>query len=144
MLTRLTVIFLLFIGTNTAIASDWETDFSTAKEKAKDSGKDIVLVFQGSDWCAPCIKMEKEIWDNPDFRKLAEKDFILLKADFPRKKKNRLPEKQRKHNGELAEKYNPNGHFPLAVIMDENGNVKGKTGYEKVSPDKFYAKLKAF
>ena len=30
--------------------------------KAQKQNKKIILVFQGSDWCGPCIKLSKEIW----------------------------------------------------------------------------------
>ena len=43
----------------------------------------------------------------------------MLKADFPRKKKNLLPKPQQKNNNKLAEKYNSNGHFPFVVVLDK-------------------------
>ena len=85
---RLSILLLLtvFIGN----AQDWQTDFETAKKIALEKNQNIVLVFQGSDWCAPCIKLDREIWSTSEFKTYAEANFILLKADFPRKKKNSL------------------------------------------------------
>ena len=70
------------------IAQEWQTDFTKAKEIASKESKNIVLVFQGSDWCAPCIKLDREIWSTSKFKELSKDHFIMLQADFPRKKRN--------------------------------------------------------
>ena len=127
-----------------AFTQDWSTDFEEAKKMANSNNQNIVLVFQGSDWCAPCIKLEKEIWSTNEFQKLNEDHFVMLKADFPRGKKNQLSEKQQIQNKKLAELYNPNGYFPLVVVLDENGKVLGKLGYEKTTPSQYFKKLTSF
>jgi len=127
-----------------SFAQDWSTDFEEAKKIAINKNQKIILVFQGSDWCAPCIKLEKEIWSTSEFQKLNEDHFVMLKADFPRRKKNQLEESQHNHNKKLAELYNPNGYFPLAVILDNKGQVLGKLGYEKTTPSKYFEKLSSF
>ena len=30
--------------------------------------KNIIIVFSGSDWCAPCIKLDKNIWQSDAFK----------------------------------------------------------------------------
>jgi len=52
-------LFLICISLN---AQNWESSWETAVQKAKVENKKIVLVFSGSDWCIPCIKLEKEVW----------------------------------------------------------------------------------
>jgi len=69
----------------------WETDLESAKHKAQDEHKFILLNFSGSDWCGPCIRMHQEIFENDDFKKYADNNLVLLNADFPRLKKNQLP-----------------------------------------------------
>lgn len=123
---------------------DWVYNFKEAKTKAQSQGKHIVLVFAGSDWCAPCIKLEKKIWESPKFKELAKDTFVMLKADFPRRKKNRLSKEQQAHNNRLAEKYNRAGNFPLVVVLDNSGNTKGKIGYKNISPQEYYNLLKSF
>lgn len=126
-----------------SFSQEWTYDIDEAKQKASSENKSIVLVFAGSDWCAPCIKLEKKIWENAQFQRLAKDSFIMLKADFPRRKKNRLSKEQQKHNDQLAEKYNQSGNFPLVVVLDANGQTKGKVGYENISPTDYYKKLKS-
>lgn len=127
-----------------ANAQNWQTNFEKAKELALKENHRIVLVFQGSDWCAPCIKLEREIWSSPEFQELAKDHFVMLKADFPRKQKNKLPVAQEEHNKALAAKYNPNGYFPFVVVLDAAGKKLGETGYEKIPPKAYFNKLNAF
>ena len=85
-----------------------------------------------------------EIWNTEEFKAFANDNYVMLKADFPRKKKNALSEVQQKKNNALAETYNKNGHFPLVVILDSQGNVLGETGYLKISPNEYIAKINSF
>jgi len=125
-------------------SQDWQTNFEKAKELASKNNHNIVLVFQGSDWCIPCMKLEKEIWSTIEFQGLAKDHFVMVKADFPRKKANKLSEEMASQNAKLAEKYNSQGFFPLVVVLDKNGKILGKTGYEKLSPNAYFKKLTSF
>ncbi|WP_299113565.1 thioredoxin family protein [uncultured Winogradskyella sp.] len=127
-----------------SFSQEWITDFDEAKSSAKENNKKIILVFQGSDWCAPCIKLDKEIWHTDEFISYAKEHFVMLKADFPKRKKNALSETQQKHNDKLAEVYNRNGYFPYVVVMDANGNVLGSTGYKKTTPKVYIDILESF
>ena len=126
------------------MAQDWLTSIDKAKEMARKNDRNIVLVFQGSDWCAPCIELDREIWGSSEFQALAKDHFVMLKADFPRRKKNQLSEAQESHNKSLASKYNPNGYFPYVVVLDPSGKVLGQSGYEKTSPKAYFNKLNSF
>ena len=91
---RKALLFLIFIlSINSLQAQNWITDFTTAKEEAVKNNKPIILVFQGSDWCAPCIKLDREIWSTEIFKNYSKEHYIMLQADFPRKKKNKLSDK---------------------------------------------------
>ena len=139
---QLLLILLLFpIFMN---AQEWQTDIKDAQEIAKNDHKNIVLVFQGSDWCAPCIKLSKQVWETEEFKDYASENYVMLQADFPKKKEHRLPENQQAKNEKLAEKYNPNGYFPFVVVLDENGKVLGQTGYKNVSANEYIAILNKF
>ncbi|CAM4352647.1 thioredoxin family protein [Zobellia nedashkovskayae] len=124
-------------------AQDWQENYKEAQAMAKENDKNLLLVFAGSDWCAPCIKLEKTIWESEEFKKFAETDLILYRADFPRKKANKLSEELTAQNNNLAEKYNAQGHFPLVVLLNEEAKVLGQTGYLKLSPDEYITHLKS-
>lgn len=133
----LSIMLFLFIGTN-----QWLTDFNLAKTEAKESKKYIIINFSGSDWCGPCIRMHKEIFDSEDFSAYAKGNLVLVRADFPRLKKNQLTAEQLKKNNDLALKYNPEGDFPLTVLLDADGKVvKEWRGYQNVSPKDFVKQI---
>ena len=127
------------INTTRLSAQEWRTDWDTAKVEAEQANKKLILVFSGSDWCIPCIKLEKEIWENSSFIQYAEQHYVLFRADFPKRKKNKLPETIQHLNDRLASEYNPKGYFPLVVVLDTQGKVKGQLGYEKLTPEAYIA-----
>ena len=133
---------ILFVST-IGFAQDWQTDLEVAKKLATDQDKNIIIVFSGSDWCAPCIKLDKNIWQSDAFKNQSANDWILLKADFPRKKANELSKDQTANNRKLAEKYNIEGSFPLVVLVDKNGKVLGKMGFKNVSPEEYIKMIHA-
>lgn len=125
-------------------AQNWTTNFKEAQALSTKTGKNIVLVFQGSDWCAPCIKLDREIWSTPEFIKYADEHFIMMKADFPRKSKNQLADLQQTQNKGLMEKYNKSGFFPYVAVIDKNDTVLGTTGYKKTTPAEYIKLLTSF
>jgi len=138
-LSGLLLLLLLVPG----YAIDWSTNMPKAQAEAKASGKLILLNFAGSDWCSPCIQMKKKIFAALDFQRFASKHLILVRADFPRKRKNRLAKAQVKHNEALAEKYNRQGVFPLTVLINAKGKVlKTWEGYPRLSPAAFVTQIK--
>lgn len=142
MKTIFSIVLLASIGFG-AFAQNWTTDFEAAKEQAKRENKPIVLSFQGSDWCAPCMKLERTIWHSQEFIDHGAKHYILVKADFPRKKKNALPKEVAEANAMLAERYNQQGFFPLVVILDNAGKKLGELGYENITAQEYVAKIDA-
>lgn len=112
--------------------SEWLGDFEKAKTEATQANKYILLNFCGSDWCIPCIKLKKDIFESEEFKTFATSHLVLVRADFPRLKKNQLDKKQTAVNEGLADKYNPEGKFPLTILIDAKGKVvKEWDGYPK-------------
>lgn len=138
------LLLILCFVFNLCFAQEWETNFEKALEKSKETNKKVVLVFQGSDWCAPCIKLDRNIWNTTQFKKFAKLHYVMLKADFPKRKKNRLSKEQQGHNNKLAEQFNKNGYFPYVVVLNNKGEVLGTTSYKKMSVDKYIQLLEEF
>jgi len=140
----LSVAVFVLATITTVNAQEWQTDFTKAKEIASEEDRPIILVFQGSDWCAPCIKLDREVWSTEAFKTYAKKHYVMLQADFPRKSKNALSEVQTKANAKLFEKYNKNGIFPFVVVLNSKGEVLGETSYKKTIPENYIKELNAF
>ena len=57
------VLTFLFTIVTCGIQAQWQTNYDEALALAKNENKPIVLVFSGSDWCGPCIRLKKTILD---------------------------------------------------------------------------------
>ncbi len=132
----------LFFGT---LQAQWQENFEDALQLAEEANKPIVLVFSGSDWCAPCIRFKRNILDSEDFMNYSESNYVLYNADFPRKKKNKLPLEISNSNKSLAAEFNSSGYFPLVVVLDKEKSLLGKTGVDRrASPKEFISLLNDF
>jgi thiol-disulfide isomerase/thioredoxin len=124
-LSYIAVLTGLMIAAVTAHAGKdgWMTNYDEALAKAKAEGKHVLVEFHGSDWCPPCIKLNKEVLTQDAFKSFASSSLVLVDADFPRKSK--LPAEQMDHNNELAKKFEVR-YFPTIVVLDSDGNVLDK------------------
>jgi thioredoxin-related protein len=127
---KLMLLGLLLIA-SIGYSQTWGTSIEDAKDQAVKENKNILLVFSGSDWCGPCIKLDKNVWQSEIF-KIKCKKWVLVKADFPKKKANQLAPELTESNNQLAEKYNKEGNFPLVLMLSKTGKVIGATGYANV------------
>ncbi len=136
-------IFFSLLLSFTMSSVTWLKNIDVAKEQAKKEDKYILLSFSGSDWCIPCMRLEKDIFSADAFTQFAADHLVLVNADFPRKNKNQLSKDQQKMNDALAEKYNPQGSFPFTILLDSNGNkIKIWDGYYKDGPENFVNEIK--
>lgn len=135
----MTLLALLALGS--LQAQLWQETYPMARDLAQGSGRPLMLVFSGSDWCAPCIRMKRQVWDSPEFTAYAAERLVLYQADFPKKKQNRLEPEIVAMNRSLAEKYNPRGYFPLVVLLNGEGEVLWETGYNPRYGPKKYIEL---
>lgn len=133
-------LLLIFAGPGVS----WSGNFQEAQTAALTSHKLILVNFSGSDWCGPCIRLRQEILESKVFEDYATSHLLLVRADFPRQKKNQLSKAQVQLNEALADKYNPEGKFPYTLLIDENGKVlKAWDGFPGVTPEKFVGEIKA-
>lgn len=116
----------------------WSEDYQASLAKAKTDNKVTLLDFTGSDWCGWCIKIDKEIFSQPEFQEYAAKNLELVELDFPRKKT--LPAHVQKQNEKLAKEYGIRG-FPTIVVLNSQGKKIGQLGYMPGGPSAFIAEL---
>ena len=122
---------------------EWKTDYEASKKVAVSESKYILLSFSGSDWCSNCIRLEKTLFESPEFAEFAGKNLVLLRADFPMKKKNKLSPELTAHNEKLAELFNKAGAFPTVVVLNQKGEILGELQHPKTSVDAYINQLKA-
>lgn len=114
---------------DTAPPLTWTSDLTTALQQAQASQKPVLVVFSGSDWCKPCMLLKQEVFDRTEFARFAQDKLVLARFDFPRNKKNRLPDAQTKRNEDAAAKLNKDGAFPAVVLLSPEGKVLARLGY---------------
>lgn len=138
------LIITALLGIMLIAPADWLLDFNQAKLVAKNENKYIILNFSGSDWCGPCIRMTKDIFESDQFLKYSKEKLVLVNADFPRSKKHALPAEQQKKNDQLADVYNKEGIFPLTLLLTSEGKiVKTWEGFQPVTPEEFTKQIDA-
>lgn len=135
--------FLFFLPWLLLNSIEWHYNLAEARKLARTEHRLILLHFSGSDWCGPCIRMHKEIFENEVFKKMADKELVLVKVDFPRMKKNRLSVEQQNINDAIADIYNPNGRFPFTVLLNSDGKIlKEWDGCPTMRPEEFSLRVK--
>ena len=75
-----------------------------------------------------------------DFKEFASKNLVLLKADFPHRKK--LPVAEQEQNDALAEQYNPDGIFPQIVLLRIDKSVLSTLPYNRQTSFEFISQIK--
>ncbi len=109
----------------------WIPTWNQADSIARSRDIPLLLVFSGSDWCKPCMRLEKTIFQSSLFMQNCGKKFAAIRADFPQKK-NRLPGPEAAlANDLLAAQYNPQGIFPYLLLISPG------TGNRLILPDSF-------
>ncbi|MCB0619170.1 MAG: thioredoxin family protein, partial [Saprospiraceae bacterium] len=64
----------------------WPEELESLQEEARAMARPVLLVFSGSDWCGPCIRLQREVLTDPAFVQFAAEELLVVTADFPRKK----------------------------------------------------------
>lgn len=126
-------LFILALSPLALCASEltWHTDMQAAKTEAKESGKPLMTLFTGSDWCAWCMRLENEVLSQEAFSEKVADKFVFVLVDKP--KKNPLPAAQAAANAALFNKYQVSS-VPTVMIMDTDGNSIGSTGFRDGGP----------
>ncbi len=147
------VILLALIASTLAIqhsmasgaALTWLTSFEEARAQARAEGKSVLLFFHGSDWCPPCVQMQREVIDSPVFAGYARQALVLVDVDFPQKQTQ--SEALRQANLALKARFNLSAArdegFPTLVLVNAAGEtVFQETGYFGGGPAELVARLR--
>ena len=112
----------------THAADGWLTNYEEAKALAAKENKDLLIDFTGSDWCAACAALQKEVWSKDVFKQEAPKHFVLLELDYPQEKP--LSKELTAQNEKLQQQYDIKA-FPTVLLADAKGRPYAMTGYDE-------------
>jgi uncharacterized protein YyaL (SSP411 family) len=115
------------------------TDPKEAFKWATSSNRPVLLIFEGSDWCLPCIRLDRNVLSTDSFINFANDNLVVLKADFPQKKKiDPVLEKQYE---QLAEAHNKEGYFPKMILITPAQKELSIIRTNYVKPEQLIEKL---
>jgi len=118
----------LLLGQAQAVELVWQTDLPKALAQAKTEKKLVLLDFTGSDWCAYCKRLHRDVFSTSEFADYAKKNLVLVTVDFPRNTPQ--PKELKKANEALQSKYRVDG-FPTLVVLNSAGKeVDRQSGYD--------------
>ena len=122
----------------------WENDLKIAKKHSNSKNLAILLFFRIPDHNTSYHNIDKSIFNTDEFVSYATENLIMVRADFPSKKKNALSDMQQAKNDLLADIYNHRGIFPYAVILDSNGVALGKIAYLQTSVGEIIERIESY
>jgi len=92
------------------------TDYKRAQAASAASGKPIFLDAYTT-WCAPCKKMEQEVFTDPGIKTLLEEDFIPLRLDM-----------EKEPGLTLARQLNV-AYYPTLLVLNEGKELHRSVGF---------------
>lgn len=134
---------LLFILSSNIFYSQLtkNNDWNVAQEKAQKSGKNILIILTGSEWCKPCIKMKKNVLETIEFEKFANESVEIFEINLPRNQD--LNSKVVMDYQYFKNKFKTNA-LPSLILLDKEGNELVKMSDGLASKEKVISKLSKY
>jgi len=122
-----------------AQASDrWLRSYDEAMAAAERTGRPVLTIFTGSDWCPHCVTLEKKVLDSQQFLAWAENRVVLLMIDLPQQG---ISQDERNARSRVCIKYGVRT-FPNTVLIAPDGaKIMAQSGYHGQTPEAWLATL---
>lgn len=105
----------------------WHTSYEAAMAEAEGTGRPVLTVFTGSDWCPHCKTLEKNVLETGDFQEWAASNVVLLMIDLPQ---HGISEAVRVDRSKVCIKYGVR-NFPAVLLIGPDGvKLAEKRGYQ--------------
>jgi thiol-disulfide isomerase/thioredoxin len=116
----------LWLPASTRAEGPWLAEYEEAQAIAQRDGKDLLIDFGGSDWCAPCQLLKTSILSQPEFSDRAARHFVLVDIDDLHRKP--MPAGRKERYKKLQERYGIEA-FPTVVLATADGRPYARTTY---------------
>ena len=117
---------VLVLATATRASEEWLTDYDEALAESARTGKPVMTLFTGSDWCPHCRTLEERVFATPEFQAWSEEHVVLLMIDLP---ESGISPAVRSERSRICLKYGVRT-FPSVLVLDSFG--------EKITEEKGY------
>jgi protein disulfide-isomerase len=116
----------------------WLTSYEDALAKAGETGRPVLTIFTGSDWCPHCKTLEENVLASETFVAWAEENLVLLMIDLPQQG---ISQAVRSERSQVCIKYGVRT-FPSALLIGPDGEkIAVKTGYSGESAATWVASM---
>ena len=104
------------------------SDLASTLAKAKQQNKAVYLLFTGSDWCPPCISLDRQVLQSSRWQKLTQTSVLTFTCDSSIKKQ--LSQRTQQEINCLANSFNVT-NYPTQIILDPSGKeLDRRMGYQ--------------
>ena len=144
-LFRSILLSLCFLSAAGALAAEpaslsWRSDYASALQEGRETGKPLLLFFTGSDWCVWCKRLHQEVFQSGEFAREVGSSFVFVEIDSPMRRTLK-PELQRQ-NERLKQQFQVKA-FPSVILVDPQGFEIARTGYKAGGGRNYAAHLKS-
>jgi len=116
----------------------WLTSYEQAMETAQETGRPVLTIFTGSDWCPHCRTLEDHVLATKTFLDWADGRVVLLMIDLPQ---HGISQAVRAERSQVCIQYGVRT-FPSALLTDHEGRKLALvTGYTGQSPANWVAQF---
>lgn len=122
--------FALLLATSAVAArgeARWLTDYAEAMAAAEETGRPVLTVFTGSDWCQHCRTLERNVLETETFRAWAEERVVLLMVDLPQ---DGISLDERKARSRVCIKYGVRSFPSVAILAPDGSKITSQSGYQ--------------
>jgi thiol-disulfide isomerase/thioredoxin len=121
-----------------AASEGWLTDYEEALAAAEQTGRPVLTIFTGSDWCPHCRTLENNVLHTDTFKEWASDRLVLLMIDLPQ---HGISAEERKARSRVCVKYGVR-IFPSALLIAPDGSkIALQTGYSGQSAGTWVAAM---
>jgi len=92
----------------------WHLDYQEALQKSKEAELPLLVIFSGSDWNGPCMKIRKEVLESPEFIKRVQGKFVCVEVEYLKHRPQ--VENIRQQNLALKSKFKIN-ELPCMILL---------------------------
>jgi thioredoxin-related protein len=116
----------------------WLTEYSAALAAAEETGRPILTVFTGSDWCQHCRTLERNVLETDTFRAWAEDRVVLLMIDLPQEG---ITLDERKARSRVCIKYGIRSFPSVVLVAPDGAAIATQSGYRGQAAETWVAAL---
>ena len=120
---------VLVLATATRASEEWLTDYDEALAESARTGKPVMTLFTGSDWCPHCRTLEERVFATPEFEAWSEEHVVLLMIDLP---ESGISPAVRSERSRICLKYGVRT-FPSVLVLDSFGEKITEENVHKAS-----------